>query len=401
MENNKTIPKIRFTGFTDAWEQRRLGEVANHRGGTAIEKHFDNSGKYKVISIGSYGLDSKYVDQNIRAISNEITDARVVRKGELTMVLNDKTSNGTIIGRSLLINTDDEYVINQRTEIISPKENLDSDFAYVVLNGPFREKVKRIVQGGTQIYVNYPAVENLEFELPSIEEQQKIGDFFIQLDHLITLHQRKYDKTISIKNVMLEKLFPKDSENLPEINFLSFAITWEQRKVSDIADIFGGGTPSTSNPEYWDGDIDWYAPAEMEGQRYAVGSVKKITELGLQKSSAQMLPAGRTVLFTSRAGIGKMAILQRSAATNQGFQSIVLKDGTNPYFIYSMGSELKKKAEGIASGSTFLEISGKMLGNLVIAMPSKQEQDKIACYFEKIDDLITLHQRKPFLQKRR
>ena len=91
--------------------------------------------------------------------------------------------------------------------------------------------------------------------------------------------------------------------------------------------------------------------------------------------------------------IGKMAILQCSAVTNQGFQSIVLKDGTNPYFIYSMGSELKKKAEGIASGSTFLEISGKMLGNLVIAMPSKQEQDKIACYFEKIDDLITLHQR--------
>ena len=108
-----------------------------------------------------------------------------------------------------------------------------------------------------------------------------------------------------------------------------------------------------------------------------------------------MLPAGRTVLFTSRAGIGKMAILQCSAVTNQGFQSIVLKDGTNPYFIYSMGSELKKKAEGIASGSTFLEISGKMLGNLVIAMPSKQEQDKIACYFEKIDDLITLHQRAP------
>ena len=190
-KDSENLPEIIFSKFAVTWEQRRLGEVANHRGGTAIEKHFDNSGKYKVISIGSYGLDSKYVDQNIRAISNEITDARVVRKGELTMVLNDKTSNGTIIGRSLLINTDDEYVINQRTEIISPKENLDSDFAYVVLNGPFREKVKRIVQGGTQIYVNYPAVENLEFELPSIEEQQKIGDFFIQLDHLITLHQRK------------------------------------------------------------------------------------------------------------------------------------------------------------------------------------------------------------------
>ena len=106
-----------------------------------------------------------------------------------------------------------------------------------------------------------------------------------------------------------------------------------------------------------------------------------------------MLPAGRTVLFTSRAGIGKMAILQCSAATNQGFQSIVLKDGYNPYFIYSMGSKIKELAEGVASGSTFLEISGKLLGNLVIAVPSTAEQDKIASYFQRLDDLITLHQR--------
>lgn len=185
-----------------------------------------------------------------------------------------------------------------------------------------------------------------------------------------------------------------DKSKKPAIRFAGFTDAWEQRKLSEMADIIGGGTPSTSNPEYWDGDIDWYAPAEMEGQRYAVGSVKKITELGLQKSSATILPAGRTVLFTSRAGIGKMAILQRPAATNQGFQSIVIKDNTNPYFIYSMGSEIKKKAESIASGSTFLEISGRMLGNLEIAMPSSQEQAKIACYFEKIDNLITLHQRK-------
>jgi type I restriction enzyme S subunit len=180
----------------------------------------------------------------------------------------------------------------------------------------------------------------------------------------------------------------------PAIRFKGYTEAWEQRKLSGIADIVGGGTPSTSNPDYWDGDIDWYAPAEMEGQRYAAGSVKRITELGLQKSSATMLPAWKTVLFTSRAGIGKMAILQRSAATNQGFQSIVLKDGFNPYFIYSMGSKIKELAEGVASGSTFLEISGKMLGNLVIAVPSTAEQDKIASYFQRLDDLITLHQRK-------
>ncbi|MCO0808018.1 restriction endonuclease subunit S [Lactobacillus helveticus] len=124
-----------------AWEQRKLSEIADHRGGTAIEKYFEKDGKYRVISIGSYGLDSQYIDQNIRALSNEVTDERVVHAGELTMVLNDKTTNGTIIGRSLLIDQDNKYVINQRTEIISPKEKFDSDFAYTVLNGPFREKI--------------------------------------------------------------------------------------------------------------------------------------------------------------------------------------------------------------------------------------------------------------------
>ena len=130
----------------------------------------------------------------------------------------------------------------------------------------------------------------------------------------------------------------------------------------------------------------------MEGQRYAVGSTRKITELGLQKSSAKMLPAHRTVLLTSRAGIGKMAILQRSAATNQGFQSLVLRGGTDPYFIYSMGDKIKDKAEGVASGSTFLEISGKMLGNLEVMIPELDEQREISSFFRGIDDLITLHQ---------
>ena len=206
-KNGAKVPELRFAGFADAWEERKLSDVANHRGGTAIEKYFDKDGVYKVISIGSYGLNSQYVDQNIRAISNEITDGRVVNSGELTMVLNDKTANGTIIGRTLLVEKDNEYVINQRTEIISPKENFDSNFAYTILNGPFREKVKRIVQGGTQIYVNYPAVSNLNLELPKIEEQQKIGSFFKQLDDTIALHQRKLDLLKEQKKGFLQNMF--------------------------------------------------------------------------------------------------------------------------------------------------------------------------------------------------
>ena len=169
--------------------------------------------------------------------------------------------------------------------------------------------------------------------------------------------------------------------------------------MNEIADIVGGGTPSTHNPSYWDGDINWYAPAEMEGKRYAVTSERKITQAGLSNSSAKILPAGRTILFTSRAGIGKVAILQHDAATNQGFQSLVLKDGISPYFIYSMGSILKKKAEGIASGSTFLEISGKMLGNIDITIPISSEQHIIADFFRNLDDLITLHQRECFFSR--
>ena len=206
-KNGAKVPELRFKGFTDDWEERKLSDVANHRGGTAIEKYFDKDGVYKVISIGSYGLNSQYVDQNIRAISNEITDGQVVNSGELTMVLNDKTANGTIIGRTLLVEKDNEYVINQRTEIISPKENFDSSFAYTILNGPFREKVKRIVQGGTQIYVNYSTVSNLNLELPKIEEQQKIGSFFKQLDDTIALHQRKLDLLKEQKKGFLQKMF--------------------------------------------------------------------------------------------------------------------------------------------------------------------------------------------------
>lgn len=180
----------------------------------------------------------------------------------------------------------------------------------------------------------------------------------------------------------------------PAVRFQGFAENWKQWKLGDICEIVGGGTPNTSNPEYWDGDIDWYTPGEMEGQRYAVGSVKKITELGLQKSSAKILPSDKTVLFTSRAGIGKMAILQNPGSTNQGFQSMIFKEGYNPYFIYSMGNVIKKKVESVASGSTFLEISGKMLGNIEIMIPQKKEQDIISNFFENLDNFIIFHQHK-------
>ena len=181
----------------------------------------------------------------------------------------------------------------------------------------------------------------------------------------------------------------------PAIRFKGFSDAWEQRKLGDIADIVGGGTPSTGNQSYWDGDIDWYAPAEIADQIYANSSQKKITGFGYENSSAKMLPPG-TVLFTSRAGIGKTAILTRKGCTNQGFQSIVPHRGElDSYFIFSRTEELKRYGELVGAGSTFVEVSGKQMAVMELMMPpTMREQQTIGGFFQQLDHLITLHQRK-------
>ena len=370
-ENSKKEPKLRFPGFTDAWEQRKLSEVANHRGGTAIEKYFEEGGKYKVISIGSYGLDSTYVDQNIRAASNEITDGRVVHKGELTMVLNDKTSNGTIIGRSLLIDTDDEYVINQRTEIISPKKNLDSNFAYVTLNGPFREKVRRIVQGGTQIYVNYPAVEKLTLELPSLEEQKKVGAFFKNLDHLITLHQRKLSDVQNLKAGLLQKMFPKNDANVPEIRFPGFTDVWEQRKFSDVVDVRSGRDYKHLN----EGNVPVYGTG------------------GYMLSVDEALSYDEDAIGIGRKGtIDKPYLLKAPFWTVDTLFYAVPNKGFNLDFVNSIFQRVNWKKYDESTGVPSL--SKTVINKVPVIVPSEDEQVKIGTFFANIDHLITLHQRK-------
>jgi len=180
----------------------------------------------------------------------------------------------------------------------------------------------------------------------------------------------------------------------PSVRFKGYEDEWEERKLGELSNIVGGGTPSTSNPEYWDGDIDWYAPAEIGEQSYVSKSKKTITELGLKKSSARILPVG-TVLFTSRAGIGNTAILAKEATTNQGFQSIVPdQNKLDSYFIFSRTNELKRYGEVTGAGSTFVEVSGKHMSKMSIMVPELSEQQKIGSFFKQLDNTIALHQRK-------
>lgn len=186
-----------------------------------------------------------------------------------------------------------------------------------------------------------------------------------------------------------------NNNKTPAIRLKGFTDTWEQRKLGEVADIVGGGTPSTSNDDYWDGDIDWYAPAEIADQIYVTSSERKITQQGYDNSSAKMLPVG-TVLFTSRAGIGKTAILRKEGCTNQGFQSIVPHiNELDSYFIFSRSEEMKRYGETVGAGSTFVEVSGKQMANMELMMPTTmEEQVTIGSFFSTLDFLITLHQRK-------
>ena len=388
-KNGAKVPELRFAGFADDWEERKLSDVANHRGGTAIEKYFDKDGVYKVISIGSYGLNSQYVDQNIRAISNEITDGRVVNSGELTMVLNDKTANGTIIGRTLLVEKDNEYVINQRTEIISPKENFDSNFAYTILNGPFREKVKRIVQGGTQIYVNYPAVSNLNLELPKIEEQQKIGSFFKQLDDTIALHQRKLDLLKEQKKGFLQKMFPKNGAKVPELRFAGFADDWEERKLGDVVGEIQSGNRLPKD-SLTSGNIP-YVVAQTKNE----GVFKTISKKTLDYNGNPMkLFPGNSISFSID---NPEAMFYRST---EFYTSNIMRVIHADYLSHQQYLFILENMKSFTRGYDWSrKFSGPVVSNLEYLQPNEQEQCKIGSFILAFDNIITLHQRKLDLLK--
>lgn len=167
---------------------------------------------------------------------------------------------------------------------------------------------------------------------------------------------------------------------------------WQKIKIGDIADVIGGGTPSTKNYDFWNGDISWLTPKDLSGykERYISKGERNITTSGLQNSSARLLPKG-TVLLTSRAPIGYLAIAKQEVCTNQGFKSIILKGGYLPEFFYYL---LKNNIEyiiGMSSGSTFAEISGTQVKNLEFNVPDYDTQKKIAGVLGALDDKIELN----------
>ena len=164
---------------------------------------------------------------------------------------------------------------------------------------------------------------------------------------------------------------------------------WEERRLGDVCDIVGGGTPDTEKSEYWNEDINWFTPSEIGTTKYAVKSSRQISKLGILKSSAKLLPRG-TILLTSRATLGEMAITRQECCTNQGFQSLIIKPGYLNEFIYYCQSVIKKYCKKHASGSTFLEIGKKEISECKLGIPSLPEQRKIAAFLSAIDTHLEL-----------
>ena len=377
MTKKSSTPAIRFKGFTDTWEQRKVSELFRVTRGyvlaaTQTETTKTDEKPYPVYSSQTKdkGLMGYYKDYLYEDAITWTTDG---------------ANAGTVNYRAGKF-----YCTNVCGVLLSNE---------VKANQMIAEALNSVAKGYVS-YVGNPKLMNnvmadIVIQIPTqAEEREQLSSFFAKLDNLITLHQRKYDKLTNVKKSMLEKMFPKNGSNVPEIRFKGFTDTWEQRKLGELADIVGGGTPSTGVSDFWDGDIDWYAPAEIAEQIYLTSSQRKITEEGYNHSSAKMLPVG-TVLFTSRAGIGKTAILTRKGCTNQGFQSIVPHKGElDSYFIFSRTEELKQYGETVGAGSTFVEVSGKQMANMELMMPKTMAEQKIiGQYFANLDHLITLHQR--------
>ncbi|PDX54109.1 restriction endonuclease subunit S [Helicobacter pylori] len=162
---------------------------------------------------------------------------------------------------------------------------------------------------------------------------------------------------------------------------------WQRVRLGDIAEIIGGGTPSTQVTSFWNGSINWFTPTEIGITKYVHKSQRTITPLGLKKSSAKLLPIG-TILLTSRASIGDCAILKVVATTNQGFQSLIPLEKINNEFLYYLMLTLKNKLLKLASGSTFLEVSPNKIKNLLIPLPPLNEQIAIANILSTLDHYL-------------
>ncbi|MGE9921046.1 restriction endonuclease subunit S [Limosilactobacillus reuteri] len=389
------VPNLRFKGFTDDWEQRKLYEVADYRNGKAHEQHIYIHGNYIVVNskfVSTSGKAKKYSDKLIEPLM----------KNEIAFVLSD-VPNGKALARTFLVKRSQKYTLNQRVAGITPHPNMNSYFLFILMNrNPYFLKFD---DGVGQTNLSKKDVEQFNENYPTKREQQKIGEIFVKLDSLLTLQQRKLDLLKQLKKGLLQKMFAAEKNSKqPVLRFKGFHDDWEQRKFSEILaksdGLRRGPFGSALKKEFFISSSE-YTVYEQNNAIYNTWKTRYfITPEKFQELHKFQLVPGDFIL--SGAGtIGRIA--QVPANIIKGvFNQALIRIRINPewmdknFFLIWMQSEnMQRKLTQANPGSAMTNlVPMSEIKKWEIIIPSKAEQNKIGEFIQKLNSLINLQQRK-------
>lgn len=384
------IPKLRFPEFTDAWEKCKLGKIAIK----VTEKNKDGIFQETLTNSAEFGVISQrdFFDKDISNPEN-LNGYYIVKPNDF--VYNPRISNLAPVGPIKRNQLNRIGIMSPLYFIFRVSSNIDLDFLdaffstnlwhlFLKLNGDSGARADRIAIKD-KIFMEMP------ISIPTLPEQQKIGNLFKQLDWLITLHKRKWDDVILLKKALLQKMFPKNGSDFPALRFPEFTDAWEKCKLESLGKILTGNTPKTKEKENWtiegEGYI-WITPTDIDGLLTSK-SARSLTETGWKKS--RQLPPN-SVLITSIASIGKNTINTVPAAFNQQINAII-PENNDAYFILSAMVNCEQDFAELAGQTAVPIINKTTFSEFEIFTPTLPEQQKIGALFRRLDRLITLHKR--------
>ena len=372
-------PRCFLGSFDFSWEQRKFGEIASKYEDPVPTPH---DGYYRLgIRSHAKGTFHSYV-----AKGQELETAQMHRVAAGNFIVN--ITFGWEHAVAITDENDAGKLVSHRFPQFSFAEGMVPEFfRYVIVDEKFRHHLWLASPGGAgrNRVLKLDDMLNYLMRFPSRDEQIKIAEFFRQLDHLITLHQRKCVFLFGFFQAFFSMIFTGST------------FSWEQRKVSDLAEkTYGGGTPTTSNEAYWNGDIPWIQSSDVvDGKLLGVEPRKWITQDGLNNSAAQLIP-GNSIAIITRVGVGKLAFMPYSYATSQDFLSLSKLNAEPLFTVYACYKKLQSELNAV-QGTSIKGITKDELLAKNIMVPRYAEQQQIGAFFKQLDNLITLHQRQHFL----
>ena len=397
MTEQAKVPAIRFAGFTDPWEQRKLENLASFGGGhTPSMADASNYVDGKILWVTSQDVKQHYIENTTTMISE---------KGAATLTLYPSDSIVIVARSGILRHTipvaklRKPATVNQDIKVIQTVDSCDSSWLLQYFIASNKTLLREYGKTGTTVEsIDFAKMKSTALMVPYIEEQQAIGSFFSRLDNLITLHQRKYDKLVIFKKSMLEKMFPKDGESVPEIRFAGFTDPWEQRKLGDVASSFDYGLNAAAT-EY-DGQNKYLRITDIDDETHEFSKSDLTTPLAdLAMSADYLLKEGDLLFARTGASVGK-TYLYRQFDGMVYFAGFLIRarigEGADPEFAYqaTLTDAYKKYVAITSQRSGQPGVNAQEYADYQLMLPSKTEQQQIGMTLRSLDDLITLHQRK-------